>query len=72
MPVSLGWKGETSGVGAAHQCPPNKRWLWGGTRALGVIVSSPAIAHIPSSFVRTGVTQLKAGSFLRVPTLHLL
>lgn len=28
--------------------------------------------HVPSSLVRTGVTQLKAGSFQRVPTLHLL
>ncbi|XP_022380840.1 leucine-rich repeat LGI family member 4 isoform X2 [Enhydra lutris kenyoni] len=31
---------------------------------------SPTLLSL--SFVRTGVTQLKAGSFLRVPTLHLL
>lgn len=35
MPVSLGWKGKTSRVGVACQCPPDRRQLWGGTGALG-------------------------------------
>lgn len=55
--------------------PPHPRtqetalgWDW----HTGAVFSSPTIAHIPSSLVRTGVTQLKAGSFLRVPSLHLL
>lgn len=46
--------------------------LRGGDQSSGVAFSSPATAHVPSSLVRTGVTQLKAGSFLRVPSLHLL
>lgn len=51
---------------------PRQEAALGRDRSIGVIFSSPTIAHVPSSLVRTGVTQLKAGSFLRVPTLHLL
>ena len=47
---------------------PALGWEW----RTGAVFSSPTIAHVPSSFVRTRITQLKAGSFLRVPSLHLL
>jgi len=51
---------------------PRQETALGRDRSVGVIFSSPTTAHVPSSLVRTGVTQLKAGSFLKVPTLHLL
>ena len=47
---------------------PALGWEW----RTGAVFSSPTIAHVPSSFVRTRISQLKAGSFLRVPSLHLL
>lgn len=30
------------------------------------------LCHVPSSLVRMGVSRLKAGSFLKMPSLHLL
>lgn len=72
MPASSGMQGRhTQGQGGTLGSPGWQKalvWDW----SIAVVSPSPTTAHIPSSFVRTGVTQLKAGSFLRIPSLHLL
>lgn len=70
-PASPGLKERQPGLGR-HARVPRRETALGRVWSTGAVCSSPTTAHVPSSLVRTGVTQLKAGSFLRVPTLHLL
>lgn len=41
-------------------------------KRIRMVFCSLISAHVPSSLVRMGVSRLKAGSFLKMPSLHLL
>jgi hypothetical protein len=66
-PCQVGGMWETHLAQGARTGAPRQQRAWVGTGAF-----LTHLCLVPSSLVRTGVPQLKAGSFLRMPSLYLL